>query len=68
MQRGQRVYSRKLPRRRPDNPQYRYHLAQALNRTGEKERAKQILQELLADNRLESDHAKIRTILQEFGN
>jgi putative PEP-CTERM system TPR-repeat lipoprotein len=52
----------------PDNPQYKYHLAQALERSGEKERAKQILQELLADKRLESEHAKIRTMLQQFGN
>jgi putative PEP-CTERM system TPR-repeat lipoprotein len=52
----------------PDNPQYRYHLAQALHRTGEKDRAKQILEELLADKRLENEHAKIRATLQQFGN
>jgi Flp pilus assembly protein TadD len=52
----------------PDNPQYRYHLAQALHRTGENDRAKQILEELLADQRLTGEHAKIRTMLQQFDN
>lgn len=50
----------------PDNPQFQYHLAQALHRTGQKERATQILEKLLADKRLESEHAKIRAMLQEF--
>jgi putative PEP-CTERM system TPR-repeat lipoprotein len=52
----------------PDNPQYRYHLAQALHRSGETQRAKAILQELLADKRLEKEHEKIRAMLQSFGN
>ncbi len=51
-----------------DNPQYRYHLAQAVYQAGQKERAKQLLQELLADKRLEGEHAKIRAMLEQFSN
>src|SRR3546814_8139646 len=39
----------------PENPQYRYHLAQALGRTDQQGQATQILEELLRDERLARD-------------
>ncbi|WP_193369788.1 XrtA/PEP-CTERM system TPR-repeat protein PrsT [Pelagibius marinus] len=52
----------------PENPQYRYHLAQALGRSGQKDEARQILEALLLDERLASDHDKIRGMLQQVGD
>lgn len=52
----------------PSNPQYQYHLAQALGRAGDKDRAKDVLQKLLADKRLEAEHPKIRAMLERIGN
>lgn len=52
----------------PGNPQYRYHLAQALGQAGQQDQAKRILEELLQDDRLASDHPKIRGMLQQIAN
>jgi predicted Zn-dependent protease len=50
----------------PGNPQFSYHLAQGLARADQKERAKEILQELLQDKRLEAEHSKIREMLKQI--
>ena len=70
LERGQAARARDLfeeaSQKSPGNPQYRYHLAQALDQTGESKRAEEILQELLADQRLKAEHPKIQKMLEQI--
>ena len=62
------VFLEEASRKAPENPQYRYHLALALDRLGRRAEAKPMLEQLLSDERLAGEHTRIRQMLGATNN